>query len=260
MSRDSEKVLKELQKFLDAHAEDTENEADVDALAERFFAEYNLKCKEQKESAPETADDYLDLAEQVTSKKKRVEYLHKALELEPDTPVSHGCGSCRRCADLCPTGAIMENGQVDAGRCLSYWTIEHRGSIPEEIRPLVGTRLYGCDTCVTVCPWNGKPLPEADERFRMSRLLASIPLRDLLALDAGGFADLFRNSPLKRIKREGLLRNGCIVLGNAGTPDDIDFLKALSGESSLVAVHASWAVERILRRHGRHACSSGARD
>ena len=84
MSRDSEKVLKELQKFLDAHAEDTENEADVDALAERFFAEYNLTCKEQKESAPETADDYLDLAEQVTSKKKRVEYLHKALELEPD--------------------------------------------------------------------------------------------------------------------------------------------------------------------------------
>ena len=84
MSRDSEKVLKELQKFLDAHAEDTENEADVDALAERFSAEYNLKCKEQKESAPETADDYLDLAEQVTSKKKRVEYLHKALELEPD--------------------------------------------------------------------------------------------------------------------------------------------------------------------------------
>lgn len=79
MSRDSEKVLKELQKFLDAHAEDTENEADVDALAERFFAEYNLKCKEQKGSAPETADDYLDLAEQVTSKKKRVEYLHKAL-------------------------------------------------------------------------------------------------------------------------------------------------------------------------------------
>ena len=84
MSRDSEKVLKELQKFLDAHAEDTENEADVDALAERFFAEYNLNCKEQKESAPETADDYLDLAKQVTSKKKSVEYLHKALELEPD--------------------------------------------------------------------------------------------------------------------------------------------------------------------------------
>lgn len=84
MSRDPEKVLKELQKFLDAHAEDTENEADVDALAERFFAEYNLKCKEQKESAPETADDYLDLAKQVTSKKKSVEYLHKALELEPD--------------------------------------------------------------------------------------------------------------------------------------------------------------------------------
>lgn len=182
------------------------------------------------------------------------------LELEPDAPVSHGCGNCRRCVDLCPTGAIMENGLVDAGRCLSYWTIEHRGSIPEEMRPLIGARLYGCDACVTVCPWNGKPLPDADERFRMSRLLASIPLRDLLSPDAGGFAELFRNSPLKRIKREGLLRNGCIVLGNAGTPDDIDFLKALSGESPLVAEHASWAVERILRRHGADACSSVARD
>ena len=89
----------------------------------------------------------------------------------------------------------MGNGQVDAGRCLSYWTIEHRGAIPEEIRPLIGTRLYGCDTCVMVCPWNGKPLPDVDERFRMSRLLASIPLRGLLSLDAGGFAALFRNSP-----------------------------------------------------------------
>lgn len=157
-------------------------------------------------------------------------------------------------------GRNYGNGQVDAGRCLSYWTIEHRGAIPEEIRPLIGTRLYGCDTCVTVCPWNGKPLPDVDERFRMSRLLASIPLRGLLSLDAGGFAALFRNSPLKRLKREGLLRNGCIVLGNAGTPDDIDFLKALYGESPLVKEHASWAVERILRRHGRHASSSGARD
>lgn len=182
------------------------------------------------------------------------------LELEPDAPVSHGCGSCRRCVDLCPTGAIMENGQVDAGRCLSYWTIEHRGSIPEEIRPLIGSRLYGCDTCVTVCPWNRKSLPEADERFRMSRLLASIPLRDLLSLDADGFAALFRHSPVKRIKREGLLRNGCIVLGNAGTPDDIGFLESLSGESPLVAEHASWAADRILRRHGQDACSSGARD
>ena len=154
----------------------------------------------------------------------------------------------------------MGNGQVDAGRCLSYRTIEHRGAIPEEIRPLIGTRLYGCDTCVTVCPWNGKPLPDVDERFRMSRLLASIPLRGLLSLDAGGFAALFRNSPLKRLKREGLLRNGCVVLGNAGTPDDIDFLKALYGESPLVEEHASWAVERILRRYGRHASSSGARD
>lgn len=182
------------------------------------------------------------------------------LELEPDAPVSHGCGSCRRCADLCPTGAIMKNGLVDAGRCLSYWTIEHRGAIPEEMRTLIGTRLYGCDTCVTACPWNGKRLADADERFRMSRLLESIPLRDLLSLDAGGFAALFRNSPLKRLKREGLLRNGCIVLGNAGTPDDIDFLKELSEESPLVAEHASWAVGHILRRRAQGASSSSGRD
>lgn len=171
------------------------------------------------------------------------------LELEPDAPVSHGCGHCRRCVDLCPAGAIMENGLVDANRCLSYWTIEHRGAIPEEIRPLIGTRLYGCDTCVTVCPWNRRPLAEADERFRMSRELASVPLRALLSLDAAGFTALFRNSPLRRLKREGLLRNGCIVLGNSGTPDDIDFLRKLSGESVLVAEHASWAVERIRARH-----------
>ena len=84
MSRETEKVLKELQKFLDAHAEDAADEADVDALTERFFAEYNRKCNDQKDSAPETSDDYLDLAEQATSKKKCVEYLHKALALEPD--------------------------------------------------------------------------------------------------------------------------------------------------------------------------------
>ena len=115
MSRDSEKVLKELQKFLDAHAEDTENEADVDALAERFFAEYNLKCKEQKESAPETADDYLDLAEQVTSKKKRVEYLHKALELEPDNLDARLQLILRTAgrAAACPAGAARRSGQAD---------------------------------------------------------------------------------------------------------------------------------------------------
>lgn len=126
--------------------------------------------------------------------------------------------------------------------------------------PLIGTRLYGCDTCVTECLWNRKPQEDANERFRMSRLLESIPLRELLSLDASGFPVLFRNSPLERLKREGLLRNGCIVLGNAGKPGDIDFLRGLSGESPLVAEHASWAVNQILRRHGQDACSSGGRD
>ena len=182
------------------------------------------------------------------------------LEMEPDAPASCGCGRCRRCVDECPAGAIMEDGLVDANRCLSYWTIEHRGSIPEEIRLLIGPRLYGCDTCVTVCPWNRKRLPDADERFRMPHGLASIPLKELLSVDAEGFATLFRNSPLKRIKREGLLRNGCIVLGNGGTPDDIEFLQGLCGESALVAEHAAWAIGNILRRHGRAVLSGGGRD
>ena len=182
------------------------------------------------------------------------------LELEPDAPASGTCGSCRRCVEACPAGAIMENGLVDANRCLSYWTIEHRGAIPEDIRPLIGTRLYGCDTCVTACPWNKKPLPDADERFRMPFRLASISLRDLLSLDDAGFTAMFRNSPLKRIRREGLLRNGCIVLGNAGTPDDFDLLKRLCGESPLVAEHAEWAMERILHRHAAGGCPGGAED
>lgn len=175
------------------------------------------------------------------------------LELPPDAPIPNSCGNCHRCLNLCPTGAIRENGLVDACRCLSYWTIEHRGAIPEEIRPLIGLRLYGCDTCVTVCPWNAKPLPSSDVRFYMSKMLASTSLRELMSLDADGFAAMFRDSPLKRIKREGLLRNGCIVLGNGGSLDDIDFLKSLFAESPMVAEHASWAVRRILQRYEKNA-------
>ena len=110
MSRETEKVLKELQKYLDAHAEDTENEADVDALAERFFAEYNLKCKEQKESTPETADDYLDLAEQVTSKKKRGA---GAGQSGCKTPVDPAYSGAAGRAAACPAGAARRSGQAD---------------------------------------------------------------------------------------------------------------------------------------------------
>lgn len=182
------------------------------------------------------------------------------LDLVPDAPVSGMCGSCSRCVEMCPTGAIMQNGLVDANRCLSYWTIEHQGSIPDAIRPLIGDRLYGCDTCVTVCPWNRKALPHADERFHMSRALTAMSLKEILSLDQDGFALLFRHSPLKRLKRERLLRNGCIVMGNTGTPDDIAFLKRMENESSLVAEHARWAVDRIRCRCAEDTVSEGLED
>ncbi len=171
------------------------------------------------------------------------------LALEPDVAQVSRCGTCRRCVTSCPVGAIGPNGTVDANKCLSYWTIEHKGAIPVEIRPLIGNRLYGCDDCVRCCPWGAKKYVVTDERFRMPKYLANWPLRDLMTLGGGDFATIFRHSPIKRIKREGFLRNACIVMGNTGTIDDIDFLRNLPFVSDMVAEHARWAMERIAARH-----------
>ncbi len=171
------------------------------------------------------------------------------LALEPDEPIVNRCGTCRRCVEACPTGAIASNGLVDANKCLSYWTIEHKGAIPTEIRPLIGDRLYGCDVCVRQCPWNRKTQPTTDERFRLPKYLSKLSLKDLATLSAEEFAVIFRNSPIKRIKREGLLRNVCIVLGNVGTLDDVSVLEGMRDQGALVAEHARWAVTRIRERH-----------
>ncbi len=171
------------------------------------------------------------------------------LALEPDAPHANRCGTCRRCVMACPTGAIGPNGALDANKCLSYWTIEHKGAIPAEIRPLIGNRLYGCDACVRNCPWGTKKSAVTDERFRMPKYLAKRPLRDLMTLSGAEFAALFKHSPIKRIKREGFLRNACIVMGNTGTIDDIGFLENLQFDSDMVAEHARWAMERIAARH-----------
>lgn len=170
------------------------------------------------------------------------------LKLPADAPVKNYCGQCRKCVEVCPTNAILSTGLVDSRRCLSYWTIEHKGSIPVEMRPLIGNRIYGCDDCVGVCPWNKGGMVCKELRFSMSNKLKMMSLYELLTLDDSGFATLFRATPIKRIKREGLFRNICVVLGNIGTEKDIKILKNLRINSQMVAEHAYWAINQIETR------------
>lgn len=169
------------------------------------------------------------------------------LDLPPDEPVANRCGTCRRCEHLCPGGALSE-GRCDARRCLSYWTIEHRGSIPEEWRLRLGDRFYGCDACLEACPWNRFAAEAADARLLMPNRLAAMPLRDFLFLTDEDFLKQFRYSPIRRVKREGLLRNVCCALGNVGVTEDVCALRHACGDTPLVAEHARWALERIAAR------------
>lgn len=171
------------------------------------------------------------------------------LDLEPDPPAAHRCGSCTRCLDACPTRALDAPYHLDARRCISYLTIELKGSIPEELRPLIGDRIYGCDDCLTACPWNRFAQVSHEAAFALSPDLRSATLRTLLELDDKAFRVLFRNSPIKRIKRRGLLRNVCVALGNTGTSADLGALRraATDGES-LVSEHARWAIRQIEMR------------
>jgi epoxyqueuosine reductase len=170
------------------------------------------------------------------------------LELAEDRPEPDRCGSCKRCISACPTGAIDAPYHLDARRCISYLTIELKGAIPEELRPLIGDRIYGCDDCLTACPWNrfAKASREtafaAGEGTRMS-------LAELLELDEEQFRAIFRGSPIKRIKRRGLLRNVCVALGNTGGPEDVPALERASRDTEpLVREHAAWALARIAER------------
>jgi epoxyqueuosine reductase len=176
------------------------------------------------------------------------------LEFTPDAPQPNRCGTCTRCIDVCPTRAITAPHRLDARRCISYLTIELKGSIPLELRPLIGDRIYGCDDCLDVCPWNRFATASHEAAFQMKPELAAMKLRDYLALDEETFRTLFRNSPIKRTKRRGLLRNVCVALGNVGSPDDLPALrKAATDPEPLVAEHAAWAIEQIRSRSGAGA-------
>ncbi|MBA2270006.1 MAG: tRNA epoxyqueuosine(34) reductase QueG [Chthoniobacterales bacterium] len=173
------------------------------------------------------------------------------LELTPDTPQAARCGSCTRCITACPTGAITEAHRLDARRCISYLTIESKGSIPLALRPLIGDRIYGCDTCLDVCPWNRFAAVSREAAFAARPATAAMQLRDYLALDAAAFRTLFRGSPIKRIKRRGLLRNVCVALGNVGTEEDLPALeRARRDAEPLIAEHAAWAIDQIRGRIG----------
>lgn len=173
------------------------------------------------------------------------------LEFEPDAPLPDRCGSCTRCIAACPTGAIVEPHRVDARRCVSYLTIELKGSIPEEFRAQIGDRIYGCDSCLDACPWNRFAAASREAAFAARPFVRGWKLRDFLALNDERFRELFRKSPIKRIKRRGFLRNVCVALGNVGTRDDLPALEAAANDAEpLIAEHARWAIARIGERCG----------
>ncbi|MCY4645331.1 MAG: tRNA epoxyqueuosine(34) reductase QueG [Gammaproteobacteria bacterium] len=179
------------------------------------------------------------------------------VELPEDEPFTEDrCGTCRSCLDACPTGALLGRDArgapvMDARRCISYLTIEHRGPIPRELRSPIGNRIYGCDICQEVCPWNVKFQTPASEPAYHARpeldgpLLVELAER-LLAMDDAAFSRAFRGSPVKRAKRNGLLRNVCVGLGNLGQEDAVAVLtRALHDDASLVRGHAAWGLGRI---------------
>lgn len=170
-------------------------------------------------------------------------------ELEPDAPEQNHCGKCARCLAACPTNAITAPFQLDARRCISYLTIELKGPIPVEMRPAIGNRIFGCDDCLAVCPWN-RFAREGNFMKTCSRPeLDSLDLIKLLQLDEAGFKSRFAGTPILRTKHRGLLRNVCVALGNVGDASALPHLqKAALYPEPLIAEHARWAIARIESR------------
>ncbi len=169
-------------------------------------------------------------------------------ELDVDQPRQLGtCGGCTRCLEACPTRAFVGPYVLDARRCISYLTIELKGPIPRELRPLMGNHIYGCDVCQEVCPWNRRwGAYTGEPAFEPRPGLAGPSLLELIALDDQAFRSRFRGSPIKRIKRRGLLRNVAVALGNWGAPEAVDALAAaLNDHEPLIRGHAAWALGRI---------------
>jgi len=172
--------------------------------------------------------------------------LFTTAELEPDAPASNHCGTCTACIDVCPTKAIVAPYIVDARLCISYLTIEHKGFISRDLRPLMGNRIFGCDDCQMVCPWNRYARAPAPDLLtpRMDNILAE--LGSLLRFDEEGFRARFRKSPVRRTGRARMLRNVCIAAANSGDTAFVPMLvEALSDADALIRGHAAWALGRL---------------
>ena len=168
------------------------------------------------------------------------------LDLSPDAPATDHCGSCDRCLRACPTDALAEPYRIDPRQCISYLTIEHKGTIAPELMARMGNRIYGCDDCLAVCPWNKFGRPSAEEAFHPRFELTAPRLADLVALDDAGFRELFAGSPVKRTGRDRFVRNVLVAIGNSGDQGLLPAARALIDDpSELVAQAARWAVERL---------------
>ena len=171
------------------------------------------------------------------------------LELEPDAPAEQGthCGTCTRCLDACPTQAIGPSHRIDARKCISYLTIEHDGPIPVEFRAAMGNRIYGCDDCLAVCPWNRFADAAAANRAFLPRAeLAAPSLADLLRLDDAEFREMFASSPIKRIGRNRMIRNCLVAAGNSSSPEMTQSVDPhLADPDPVIVEAAEWALSRL---------------
>jgi len=174
------------------------------------------------------------------------------IELPPDPPGIENCGSCRACLDVCPTDAFPAPYQLDARRCISYLTIEHKGPVDEGLRALMGNHIYGCDDCLAACPWNKFAAAARETRYAARDDLRAPKLAELVTLDDAAFRAKFSGSPIKRIGRERFVRNVLYAIGNSGDPRLGDAARALLGDADdTVAEAATWAVGRLAGVSGR---------
>ncbi len=195
--------------------------------------------------------------------------IYTSVALPHDAPAQERCGSCRRCLDICPTDAFPAPFRLDARRCLSYLTIEHAGPIPVEFREAMGNRVFGCDDCLAVCPWNKFAGAAQEARMAARDDLLAPPLAELARLDDAAFRARFANTPVKRTGRDRFLRNVLIAIGNSGAPALAEeALRGLSDPSALVRGAAVWACGRLLdaesleaayARHGRDEAEASVR-
>ena len=190
----------------------------------------------------------LDLTKSDRAESDRANTDHDPITLIADLPAPDRCGSCTRCIAACPTQAITAPGELDARLCISYLTIEKRGTIPEELREGIGRHVFGCDICQDVCPWNRRAPVTSAAEFEAREGLVNPSLEWLAEMEAAAFREVFRGSPVRRAKLSGLRRNAAVAMGNSGDKKFVPTLKELCEDAdAVVAEHARWALGRLER-------------